>query len=184
MKLIKIGIILSKVINVSSLHSIEGVVSFINGAWRIRSQKCAQQFIIDENIDPSTTNMCSLCLHYYKNNFRRLYQRACLDENRLKTQRLNYSRIQKNNFEIKRKLKNAKQKSDRTIEIGVSEWEEEEERAGRSRLYGNLKNPKLRRQIQSCLSIVEKIMIETNSKNPTDPEISKVLYMLQSSLGM
>jgi signal transduction histidine kinase len=52
LKLIKIGIILSKVINVSSLHSIEGVVSFINGAWRIRSQKCAQQFIIDENINP------------------------------------------------------------------------------------------------------------------------------------
>jgi hypothetical protein len=180
----KIGIILSKVINISTIPSIEAVVSFINGAWRIRSQECTQQFYIDEQIDSCKKKMCSSCLHYYMNNFRRLYKRACLEENRVKTLMLNYSRIQKSNFEIRRKLKNAKQKSDRTIEIGISEWEAQEEKLGRCRLYGNLKNRKLRLQIQSCLSMVEKIMIETNPNNPTDPEIGKVLYMLKSSLGM
>ncbi len=47
----------------------------------------------------------------------------------------------------------------------------EEEKAGRSRLYGNLKNPKLRLQIQSCLSLVEKLMIPTNPNNSNDQEV-------------
>ncbi len=87
------------------------------------------------------------------------------------------------NNNIKKKLKNAKQKLDRSIQLEVSEWEMQEDNLGRSKLYGNLKNKIIRQQIQSCLALVENIMIKTYDKKPNDPEICKVLYMLKSSLG-
>ncbi len=155
----------------------------VNGNWRIRSYICSQKKAITEDIDPNKNKFCSSCLIFHRKNFRRLYQLALKNEMNTTKQKQSYSKLLRENEEVKRKLRNAKQNLDRAVEIEVSEWEAEEVKLGRCKLYGNLKNPRIKKNIQSCLSLVEKIILQTNDNNPNDPEIAKVLYMLKTSLG-
>jgi hypothetical protein len=121
------------------IPTIEGVIGLVNGDWRIRSYRCTQIQASVEDIDPKQNQFCTFCLHFHRINFKKLYKMALKSERNTTTLRQHYNNLIKESDDIKRKLRNAKQKLDRTTETEVSEWETNEGKMGRCKLYGNLK---------------------------------------------
>ena len=139
--------------------------------------------MINEDLNASLRDTCATCLKF-RSDFLNKKVRTAIDNAEENAENLqSYAYLQGVNNQQKKELRNTKNQLDNHL-IGVhSEWEQREEKEGRSKIYGNLKNKGMRDDITLCLAVIERLMLKTNGGRVDDPDIARVLYTLKTSLG-